>query len=701
MSNFIQDLLGLIKSKKVVTAIDSQRDYIQLGRKRDSSLVVPGYNPQMDPYAIKISDLINVIGGGTVTSIDVSGGTTGLTTSGGPITASGTITLAGTLVAANGGTGQTTYAQGDILYGNASGGLSKLSPGSAGQVLSTNGAGADPSWIAIGGIGTVTSVDLSVPTGLTVSGNPITTSGTLAISLQSGYSIPTTADQSNWNTAYSWGNHALAGYLTSSAIGVTVQAYDSNLTSFVSIFTLPVTDGTSGQVLTTDGLGNLTFTTVSGGGSISGSGTTNYIPLWTGTTSLGNSIASFDSVDNDIDFAGGITTIQDIVVNTVNIGKTASSGLGNYVFSTNSLASITTGAYNIAIGTSNLTALTTGSYNIAIGVSALQNTTGSENVGIGQNAGIATTTGIRNTYLGNGAGATVTTTSSNTFIGYISGGGEVYASNNTGIGAESLYGGPLSGGGFAGRSGNTAIGYRAGFKCATSNNLYLGSSAGFNHNLGNGAVFISGGNGVLGTDYTNVIKIGDGSGNDRILITAAGQMGLGTAATGTPTDTLHVGGTFRLTGAYYDSTNSAGTAGQVLASTGAGTQWITFDKLLTTKVTITSAQLLTSNTTPIVVIANPGANKIIQVYNIVYRFDYQTTPYATNTVAKLAFITDASSFGTINLNKIDSNYYGAPDQITDYGSANTGIKFFTTTGNPTAGDSDLTLWITYNILDVT
>ena len=45
---------------------------------------------------------------GSVTSVDVSGGTTGLTTSGGPITSSGTITLAGTLGVANGGTGVTT-----------------------------------------------------------------------------------------------------------------------------------------------------------------------------------------------------------------------------------------------------------------------------------------------------------------------------------------------------------------------------------------------------------------------------------------------------------------------------------------------------------------------------------------------------------------------------------------------------------------
>ena len=47
---------------------------------------------------------------GSVTSVDVSGGTTGLTTSGGPVTSSGTVTLAGTLAVANGGTNATTAA---------------------------------------------------------------------------------------------------------------------------------------------------------------------------------------------------------------------------------------------------------------------------------------------------------------------------------------------------------------------------------------------------------------------------------------------------------------------------------------------------------------------------------------------------------------------------------------------------------------
>ena len=52
--------------------------------------------------------------------------------------------------------------------------------------------------------GTVTSVAISVPTGLSVSGSPITTHGTIAISLASGYSIPTTAKQTNWDKVYNW-----------------------------------------------------------------------------------------------------------------------------------------------------------------------------------------------------------------------------------------------------------------------------------------------------------------------------------------------------------------------------------------------------------------------------------------------------------------------------------------------------------------
>ena len=87
--------------------------------------------------------------GGTVTSVAVSGGSTGLTTTGGPITSSGTITLGGTLASGYGGTGTGSYTKGDILSSPSTDSLGRLGIGSANQVLTvheTNGvaAWADP-----------------------------------------------------------------------------------------------------------------------------------------------------------------------------------------------------------------------------------------------------------------------------------------------------------------------------------------------------------------------------------------------------------------------------------------------------------------------------------------------------------------------------------------------------------------------------
>lgn len=66
-------------------------------------------------------------GSGTVTSVDVSGGSTGLTTSGGPITTSGTITLAGILNIANGGTGASTAAGAPFALKGANADITSLS----------------------------------------------------------------------------------------------------------------------------------------------------------------------------------------------------------------------------------------------------------------------------------------------------------------------------------------------------------------------------------------------------------------------------------------------------------------------------------------------------------------------------------------------------------------------------------------------
>lgn len=51
-------------------------------------------------------------------------------------------------------------------------------------------------------------------------------------------------------------------------IGTNVLAYDANLQSFVTAFTLPTSDGTADQVLKTDGAGNIGFATPGGGGGL-------------------------------------------------------------------------------------------------------------------------------------------------------------------------------------------------------------------------------------------------------------------------------------------------------------------------------------------------------------------------------------------------------------------------------------------------
>lgn len=114
--------------------------------------------------------------------------------------------------------------------------------------------------------GTVTSVAMSVPTGLSISGSPITASGTLALSYTSGYSIPTTAKQTNWDTAYGWGNHASAGYVKNSV--------DENITgikNFINgfkVFTNSATTSneynTTGKINHTDYAAPIIFGTNSG-----------------------------------------------------------------------------------------------------------------------------------------------------------------------------------------------------------------------------------------------------------------------------------------------------------------------------------------------------------------------------------------------------------------------------------------------------
>ena len=55
--------------------------------------------------------------------------------------------------------------------------------------------------VTAGGSGTVTSVAMSVPTGFSVAGSPITTTGTLAVTFAAGYSLPLISSQASWDVA--------------------------------------------------------------------------------------------------------------------------------------------------------------------------------------------------------------------------------------------------------------------------------------------------------------------------------------------------------------------------------------------------------------------------------------------------------------------------------------------------------------------
>lgn len=291
-------------------------------------------------------------------------------------------------------------------------------------------------------------------------------------------------------------------------------------------YLLPPTDGTTGQALTTDGSGNLSWSTAS-------------VVLPTARIGFGsatNTITSeadfnYDSINNRLGI--GITTPQfqidteeDVRFNGVRVGHGVDDETETLVVGEGSLTA-SGGFRNLAIGNSALVN-TTGTKNIAVGTYSGGATTGQSNITIGYESGSSIGTGNNNIVMGESAMLGVSNTSGNIVMGtLVMQNASNTSSNNVFIGQNSIAAG--------GSGAYTAV-----------NNVALGAGT-----VGNGMTNLSntmflGANAVAGAgNLTYAAAIGAGTTvtqNNSIVIGRAllDQVGIGVPA---PQATLDVGGT--------------------------------------------------------------------------------------------------------------------------------------------------------------
>jgi hypothetical protein len=251
----------------------------------------------------------------------------------------------------------------------------------------------------------------------------------------------------------------------------------------VGAYVLPATDGTAGQVLTTNGTGIASWQTVSGGGS----------GYWT---------ASGDDIYNSN--TGTITLKVDGSLFLHNYGN-ANTFLGKSAGNTT-----TTGfGYNVGVGAGALNAIGAGIYNTGVGASTLQNNAaGIQNTAVGSGALTSNVDADENTAVGAFAlGSLAPTTSgagdANTAVGS---GAMMYSTTgkqNTAVGCQALGNDPGNTG-----DNNTAVGYVALFSNTSGventalgqNALYNNTTAYYNTALGQAALY----NTTTGGDNTGV-----------------------------------------------------------------------------------------------------------------------------------------------------------------------------------------------------
>ena len=265
-------------------------------------------------------------GSGTVTSVDVSGGTTGLTTSGGPITAAGTITLAGTLAVANGGTGSTTAQTAMNTLAGAVTSASYLRGNGTNVVMSAIQAADVPTLNqnTTGSAGSVANAltagtGISFSSGTTYNGSAAITINNAGVAAYPGAGIPNSTG-SAWGTSYSTtGTGTVVALATSPSLVTPILGTPQSGDFSTGTFTWP----TFNQNTTGTAAGLSATLAVASGGTGATSLTANNVILGNGTSAVqvvapgtsGNVLTSNGTTwTSATPSSGGITTGKSIAM---------------------------------------------------------------------------------------------------------------------------------------------------------------------------------------------------------------------------------------------------------------------------------------------------------------------------------------------------------------------------------------------------
>ena len=333
------------------------------------------------------------------------------------------------------------------------------SPGTAGQVLMSDGANA-VCWGTAGGGGGGSGTVTSITAGTGLTGGTITTSGTVAL-----------------DTAC-----VIAPSILTSA-GSIITASAPSTPAELAV-------GADGQVLTACAActGGLVWGTAGGGGGGTPA-TPDVAGIVYGITETGAPLKCNTAI--------GFNAASCI---------TSGGGIGNVAVGTCALTLSAFAVENTAVGTKALYNNVTGSSNTAIGFSAnISGTTSQQNVAVGAYALCATSTGCANVAIGAFAGKVITTGNCNVAIGYCAMGQSVVTSEfnvaigyNAGLritsGLENTMLGAFSGRATTTGAGNTFIGNCAGVTTTTgTRNVVIGMCATTSTNVINNEVTISNG----------------------------------------------------------------------------------------------------------------------------------------------------------------------------------------------------------------